>query len=44
MTRERQVIRSLDKRLRSKNFVTLVALLVLVALFYGLAIIRLKAS
>lgn len=44
MGREKSPSRSLDRRLRSKNLVTLVALLVLVALFYGLAIVRLKTS
>lgn len=44
MVREKSSSRSLDRRLRSKNLVTLVALLVLVALFYGLAIVRLKTS
>lgn len=44
MAREKSALRPLDKRLRSKNLVTLIALLALVALFYGLAIVRLKTS
>ena len=47
MIREKNSLRAwekLDKKVKSKNFVTLIALLSLVVLFYGLAIIRLKTS
>ena len=44
MLQNKNVPRFLDKQLRSKNFVTLVVLLALAALFYVLAIVRLKTG
>ena len=44
MLQNKNAPRFFDKQQRSKNFVTLIVLLALAALFYVLAIVRLKTS
>ncbi len=44
MIQDKNTPRFFDKQLRAKNVKTLIVLLVSAALFYGIAIIRLKTS